>query len=588
MNKNEATQHLQALFYGDKSDWYEMVGDTKDWSKSAEKVEEFWNSIRERKMMKEDFDFEEFVFPAVANNTFWEKDQENSFSGEVSFNGAQFLDFTSFDEARFSGKADFSLVQFLGGADFNEVQFSDVADFSLVQFSSYANFRHAIFLGDVDFHSAQFSYTAFFNRVQFSGNASFSRAQFSGYANFLHTQFSGEVDFHSARFWYTSFFKKTQFSGQVSFSQAQFSGQVSFSRTQFSDDASFLEVQFSAETSFPSAEFSGQANFTAAKFSGQANFAAAQFLSHASFLEAKISDNAVFSEAQFSGVAYFSVTQFLGDVSFLQAKFWGHVSFSETQFLGDSDFSEAQFSGEIEFTYTVFERANFERTRFPHERRTLFEELNISHRVRFKDVIFSDNIQFQRCRMGQIAFYSCDFVNVNFSNCIFKKNWIGRLVMGNDGFKGMSDQDEMYRQLKRNRMDAKDWGNAGDAYRSEMTMKLRLMGLSIIRGRLDRLFNCLIISGHGLLSAYQQSMTRPLIWLSVLLTLVPYKLYEACPDQGIFIAWKTSIDAALPIVGKIDIGVYDHQFYFLLVAERVLAITLLTFFGLATRSRLRQ
>ena len=312
-----------------------------------------------------------------------------------------------------------------------------------------------------------------------------------------------------------------------------------------------------------------------------------EFSADADFSYATFSAEASFDRATFSTAANFVGTTFSAMTDFQDTNFSSYTSFIRTKFL-EASFYYTNFSSHTEFINTSFDTAKFLNPKFSFDTRCLFQQWNVEKVVSFEDAVFPDKVQFQRCDMDKVEFKSCDLVKIYFSNCRFPTNWFGRLAMKNDNFNKMADLAEMYRQLKRNRMEARDWTTAGDAYRSEMVMKLRLIGRSILRGRFDLIFSGLIISFHGLLSAFQQSLTRPLFWLAALLLAVPFKLYESAPDQGMYTAWKTSLDAAFPVVGKIDVGCYDQDFYFLLVAERILTIILITFFGLATRARLRQ
>ncbi len=398
--------------------------------------------------------------------------------------------------------------------------------------------------------------------------------EFSAEAYFSRATFSAEADFISATF-----------SAKASFSEATFTT-ASFSFATFSESADFRSATFSAEAYFSFATFSESADFRSATFSAEAYFSRATFKT-ADFHYTTFSAKAYFSRATFSAKADFLGATFSAMASFSSATFSELASFSSATFTTAS-FSDATFTGEAYFIKIEFTRADFSNTTFNSEAKCLFQEWSVENVVTFEDVIFHEKVQFQRCDMGKVEFKSCDLVKINFSNCRFPTNWFGRLAMKNDSFNKMADLAEMYRQLKRNRMEARDWTTAGDAYRSEMVMKLRIIGRSILRGRVHLIFSGLIISFHGLLSAFQQSLTRPLLWLAALLLAVPYKLHESDPDQGMYVAWKTSLDAALPVVGKIDVGLYDQDLYFLLVAERVMTIILLTFFGLGTRARLRQ
>jgi len=251
-------------------------------------------------------------------------------------------------------------------------------------------------------------------------------------------------------------------------------------------------------------------------------------------------------------------------------------------------FRFTQFFAKAVFIQTNFNKAEFRSTYFDQDANYLFQEWNIKESVIFSDVVFSGRVQFQRCDMAKVMFRSCDLVKVNFSNCKFKRN-NNRLVLLNDSDKDFRDLSNMYRQLKRNRMDSKDWTDAGDAYRSEMVMKRKLLRQEIKEGQRSKIVNWGIMGIHSYLAGYQQSMGRPLAWLFGSLLIWPFIFYISNPEGGFFLAFKMSIDAALPIIGKIELyPEYPSWVYFLLVFERLFSIILITFFVLATRVRLRQ
>ena len=197
--------------------------------------------------------------------------------------------------------------------------------------------------------------------------------------------------------------------------------------------------------------------------------------------------------------------------------------------------------------------------------------------------------------MDKAEFKSCDLVKINFSNCVFNrlKNEKRIILHGeNEGdFQGMANT---YRQLKRNRMEARNWVDAGDAYQSEMVMTQKHLRTEIRNGKYTEILNWLIMGFYDRFSRYQQSMGRPLAWLAGLWILCPivlfysdYATYESVWIQS-WTAFKTSFDAALPLAGSIKLKSYDRAVYFLLLFERIMTLVLLTFLILATRARLRQ
>ncbi len=375
----------------------------------------------------------------------------------------------------------------------------------------------------------------------FSGAAVFDFAEFSGAANFRHTKFSGVASFYSIKF-----------SGVANFRSTEFSGVGDFSRTEFSGIANFGSAKFSGVAGFSRAEFSGAANFHSAEFSGVTDF----------------------SRAEFSGAANFHYANFSVVANFNSANFSGAADFRSVQFLKPNSESKIQ----IEFRKCLFSK----------QHRTLFSNWTVETQIVFEDVIFANSVQFQRCNFEKVAFLSCDLIKVNFSNCTFNKN-NGRLILNNEkevlktkNKETLTDLTSVYRQLKSNYMVARNWSEAGDAYRSEMVMKRELALLQ------KKHINSAIMWIYDKSSGYQQSMSRPLYCLLGLLVIVPAILYMICPCFGIHAALTTSFNSALPIVGKLEVGDYPSGTYYLLLFERLSSIVLITFFVLATRARLRQ
>lgn len=367
--------------------------------------------------------------------------------------------------------------------------------------------------------------------------------------------------------------------------EREFRGEANFFSARFSESANFGSVTFTGEARFNSATFSERVDFSSATFSDRAIFGLVSFIGVANFISAKFSKRVDFNSLRFSGVAIFRSATFSGVANFTSATFSERV-----------DFISVTFS-EVSFEQTHFQKAIFIGTRFSFDHRTLFESWTVSERVEFEKVILPDKVQFQHCNMENVVFKSCDLVKVNFSNCDFKIRR-NRIVLGNDKGEDHSDLANTYRQIKRNRMDAKNWTEAGDAYRSEMVMVRRKIQRSILtdkirswRNLVDKLaliFNLGVraLYEHG--SGYQQSLARPIFCLLVMIFGFAW-VFAYTPALPYLEGLKMSINASLPLVGKIDDqGDRRHWVFFALVIERLFSVIFLAFFILATRVRLRQ
>jgi uncharacterized protein YjbI with pentapeptide repeats len=142
---------------------------------------------------KDRFDFTGFVFPEGQFQSF-------TFTRDVHFFKAIFVNGAAFTYATFKGRAVFIEVDFRGHADFSQARFQ-----------KDCGFIKAMFRERVDFHDASFDRIASFSQTMFFHDAHFSGAQFRTNANFTWAQFHGDVIFWTAVFISGATFMATQF-----------------------------------------------------------------------------------------------------------------------------------------------------------------------------------------------------------------------------------------------------------------------------------------------------------------------------------------------------------------------------------------
>jgi len=166
---------------------------------------------------------------------------------------------------------------------------------------------------------------------------------------------------------------------------------------------------------------------------------------------------------------------------------------------------------------------------------------------------------------------------------------------------------ETYRQLKTNQINAKNWAVAGDAYRSEMYMRRKVLHLDFLINprKVHLLAALLVVTLHDLWSGFQQSVARPLIWLVLVWFLFGfgYALHAVGTNLGVegfealehmrcsrFMALQGLLEsfyALFPLSGKIDASALGISKW-VMVFERILGVTLITFFVLTIRARYKQ
>jgi len=302
-----------------------------------------------------------------------------------------------------------------------------------------------------------------------------------GNADFSGCKFDKVLDFTGALIQGTINFKDCKFSGKakVNFSKAQFfvKAKAYFVGTIFSNEAEvyFSEAKFSneAQVFFSGAQFLDQSKaiFAWTCFSNQSN---------ASFLIAKFSNK--------SG-AYFSGAKFLNECN---------LYFSLAQFSDQARlvFSRAQFSGEAQ--------ADFSNAKFNDHSECLWVNTELSSQglFQFRNMRCEDtaNIRFESIDLSEASFYLTDIEGFTFKSITwrkFRKGFVTRsklkdedLFEINDSIKIIAlDGNEkkiekrklqinyfrqveiLYRQLKRNYEEKRDYHGAGDFHFGELEMR---------------------------------------------------------------------------------------------------------------------
>ena len=293
-------------------------------------------------------------------------------------------------------------------------------------------------------------------------------------------------------------FSAHQFENHVNFYKANFVGSVDFYFTKFLKGADFLGAKFLGENSanFGQAEFSGEesASFTEATFSGKEG----AIFTHAKFLGI---GGANFTRATFSGEkgANFFGTEFLGI---------GEANFRNAMFLGEgvADFRNTKFSGKggVSFNSALFSTtkgAKFTGAEFLCEGRISFEDVKFEKdcTIHFDNVKvkYPKNIYFWNNFLGNTTFYETDVEDFSFKNVEFRKfpddqlKWFNKIIsIHREGLvdeiwnEVVSEENQLeydeayfpqveiiYRQLKRNFEDKRDYARAGDFHYGEMEMK---------------------------------------------------------------------------------------------------------------------
>jgi uncharacterized protein YjbI with pentapeptide repeats len=295
------------------------------------------------------------------------------------------------------------------------------------------------------------------------------------------------------------FSRGTNFFGTMFTQRSDFSGAML-------TNVNFNGARFGAEANFKGATFTKGANFNSARFSAEAHFGTAKFNGIASFTGAAFSVGVHFILATFSGVAHFVAAKFNGIASFNSVTFSGAANFSGAQFHERADFRWATFSGRTHFagregsdqTGYIFAGAEVD-----------FREVVIASTdaVAFEDADLT-KCQFQGTDLRKLHLIGVTWPQKGRRTIIYDETAPGNSEEGDGGPRPWSQLERLYRELKQNYEDRRDYERAGDFHYGEKEM--RRQNPETPRGLRLFLWLYWLFSGDG------ERYLRPLLWAGLL------------------------------------------------------------------------
>jgi uncharacterized protein YjbI with pentapeptide repeats len=453
--------------------------------------------------------FSHFVFPAGTSF------HKAVFTGPAFFEGALFAGDVDFSEAKFDAKADFDSCRFgpepreplelpetpepsappeppeasfrsttfAGPVDFRDARFYAAAKFSGATFTGVkearlpsirfsgtkflgpiANFCESTFEQGVGFDEAEFAESADFRKVSFSeeGGAFFRRAKFK-HAWFDQVEFPCCPDFEDVQFLGDVDFTLAKFTRGVDLARSTFSGEALFGNTTFVGRIIFAEVAFTTRPpDFTNAKFRGHADFLEAKFCQGSNFLLAHFVRGAGFRKATFCREANFLESRFSGYADYGSAGFGRNAVFQKAVFERGGSFLGTQFSGDVDFYSAEFLGRTTFASNKDGAQMF--CGVPVDMRSVV--------IAPLDALVIRGADLKLCRFLDTDLRGAEFTDVTWPKIKNRDGVHDEEVLGNNERPSVySHVERLYRELKQNREDRRDYERAGDFHYGQKEMR---------------------------------------------------------------------------------------------------------------------
>jgi len=304
-----------------------------------------------------------------------------------------------------------------------------------------------------------------------------------------------------------------------------FPEKISFGQITFSDPANFFGATFGAGANFRGATFSQGADFQHATFIGGVDFSGAKFIKEAILLDVTFSEEADFMGATFTKGADFFGARFTKGAFFWAATFSGGANFGKVTFAEGADFKDASFdSGEVIFEDSTFRgRTLFTSRKDENKTNKVFSG---AEKVNFKSVIIDPPgaLTFIEADLKKCLFLNTNLERVNFC-AVDWPDIKGRIGVYDE--KRLDEEEEkagkgkrekgillvqlerLYRELKKNYEDNRDYERAGHFHYGEKEMRRRNPETGIG-------FYCLLTL-YWLMGGYGERWVRPLIWIIVLL-----------------------------------------------------------------------
>jgi uncharacterized protein YjbI with pentapeptide repeats len=322
--------------------------------------------------------------------------------------------------------------------------------------------------------------------------------------------------------------------------------EANFFNAKFLGEADFMQATFDGPANFIGTEFKGSALFYYSTFNGEANFLDAKF-KQANFKNATFQKGAVFFVASFEKVT-FETARFLEIADFYNATF-ETADFSLARFNEGSDFGAAIFTREAVFSRAWFCGRNvFASGRELERLQPIFLGAEIDFRQAIidpLDALILRDADLRKCRFQGMDLRKLEITNANWPvrdkslplTCSqLSMVYDERLLLQNDKTVSHDDVEQLYRQLKQNYEERRDFERARDFHYGEKEMR-RLnpktpWGLKKLLG------------AYRLAAGYGDSASRLLLSTVVVLVLFAflYLLFGVCPKNGPELAWTKPQD----------------------------------------------
>lgn len=399
----------------------------------------------------------------------------------------------SFDKIQFPRQYEFPFSEVELPVDFSNCGFPGSIDFSGVSFLKEVEFAS---LSAVDFTDCEFHESAEFTNV-IHGTADFSGAIFHQEAKFTSfATFEMKVYFEGARF-QTANFKQVRFENQVDLDEINVEGDLKLQFAEADGEISLRNARIDGDANFTKLQADWGLDISRTQFGGQVRFGAASCKRGVNISFCRFEDEVLIEDAEFEGERI----EEDAEVTMEENEFQDRVIIQNTELrpsvsLENSDFSGAVFLQGVEIPewisfkgVTFRDRALLTGT---SEGKSLFQDTDVD----FREVQIDPEVKlfFRRVDLRRVRFLDTDLRRFDFTDVQWPKGEADQwwYVLGakptnmvydhvaarnSDGTDGSWKKIErLYRELKQNLEERRNYPAAGDFHVGEKKMMRRTTG----------------------------------------------------------------------------------------------------------------
>lgn len=363
----------------------------------------------------------------------------------------------------------------------------------------------------------------------------------------------------------------------------------------FDDFVSFEGVRFTKKVTFDLCAFPEGVSFENAIFDERTLFHGTLFVERATFVETKFFGQTDFGESSFRCNANFLLTQFFQRVEFFSTKFEKNAEFRDSIFYEGARFLETQFNGEdAQFSFSSFlAPTNFSSGRNSNPIfngcKLYFEEviINPSNVLAFKNACFSTAV-LRGTDMRNVELSGIQWANYKKRVAVYDEI---KLEKDDDKIIRYDTLEELYRNLKQNYTDRRDFLKAGHFHYGEK---------ETLRKNPKTSFGVkFLLSLYKVISGYSERILPAIISITVLflgsIAIYMYGgIFQTVGRVGTIGETATTIDYliySLETMFFIDSGRYQaasHISSIATIIQKVFSPILLALLALAVRQRLKR